>query len=104
MSISVSLGLFLGSFPSVYFDLSLCINFVLSYYIMFYYYALKACFFLTKDRKEVAPDEMGNREELEGIQRGKTVIRIYYVRKRLFLIKWEGEAVVHKVGNDKKWF
>lgn len=45
------MGLSLGTFPSVYFDLSLCINFVLSYYIIFYYYPLEAVGVLMKDRK-----------------------------------------------------
>lgn len=39
-----------------------------------------------RDRKFVNPDVRGNEEELEGIEEGEIIIRIYYLIRNLFLI------------------
>ena len=37
----------------------------------------------------VDPDQKGGGKKLEGEEKGKTLIRIYYVKKKLFSIKLE---------------
>lgn len=39
-----------------------------------------------RDRKGVNPDVRGSEEELEGIDKGEIIIRIYYLKINLFLI------------------
>ena len=51
---------------------------------MFGCYLLEACSFLMRDRKGVDLEGKGGGEELGGINGGKTVIRIYYMRKTYF--------------------
>ena len=70
-----SLGLFSFLFN---FDV---IDFVLSFFVMFYYYPLEACFFEVRYRKGMGEDGLGGGEELGGVEGGETVIRIYYVKK-----------------------
>jgi hypothetical protein len=41
------------------------------------------------DRNGVDPDRRGGREELGGVERGETIIRIYYVRKKFFSYSWK---------------
>lgn len=50
---------------------------------MFCFYLLEACSFLMRGRKGVDPEARGG-EEIEVLERGENVIRIYYVRKNLF--------------------
>ena len=54
------------------------------YFVMFGCYLLGACSFLMRDRKGVDLEGKGGGEELGGINGGKTVIRIYYMRKTYF--------------------
>lgn len=42
------------------------------------------------DRKEVEPHERQGREELGGIERGETITRIYYVRRKKSIFKKKG--------------
>lgn len=74
------LCLLFGSFPFVCFVQFQCVSFCFIF-IVFYYYPLEAFCFLI-DRKGVDPDGRGGGEELGGGERGKTVIRIYYVRQK----------------------
>lgn len=60
--------------------------FVLSYYILFCYYLLEVCS-LIRGREGVDPDGRGGGKELGGAEGGETIIRIYYVRKKIFSIK-----------------
>jgi hypothetical protein len=51
------------------------------------YHPLEACFCFLRDRKGVDPDWEGSGEELEVIEGGENVIRIYYVRKNILVDK-----------------
>lgn len=53
------------------------------FYILFYY-TLDACLFSNKRQEGGDLDEGTGREELEGINRGKTVVRIYCMKTSIF--------------------
>jgi hypothetical protein len=55
--------------------------FVLSYFILLYYYHLENCF-LIRNRKGVDPSGMGGGEELRGVERREAVIKIY--KKKIY--------------------
>lgn len=61
--------------------------FIIFYFVRFCCYLLDACSFLIKDINGVDPDGRGGREEVGGVEEGKTVIRIYYMRISLFFNK-----------------
>lgn len=56
------------------------IVFVLSYYI----FSFKSLSFLMRDIKGMDPYRRGVEEELGGVQGGKTIITMYYMRKKIF--------------------
>jgi hypothetical protein len=41
-------------------------------------------YFLRRDRREMDLDGRGGGEELQGFEGGKDVIKIYYVRKKIY--------------------
>lgn len=64
-----------------YFHVSVLLYYiVLLYYTTLYYLPLEACF-LMREEKEIDPDGRGGKVEL-GVKRGKSIIRVYFVRKR----------------------
>lgn len=61
------------------------LGFVWFYYILFYYYPVEA------HESQKSSESNGRRrgEEPEGVEVGKTVIRIYYYKKEYIYNKWE---------------
>lgn len=66
--------------------------FVLSYYVLFLYVIyvinpyMPVCF-LMRDRMMVVLDSRKHLKELEGVERGETIIRICCIKKNQFSIK-----------------
>ena len=60
---------------------------ILSYCFVLGYYLLEACYFLMRDRKGVDLDGRRSVEDLAEVDKGESVIRTYYMRKNLFLMK-----------------
>lgn len=61
----------------------------LFYFIIFYFVRFCCYLFLIKDRNGVDPNARGGREEVGGVEEGKTLIRIYYMKKRIHFNKRE---------------
>jgi hypothetical protein len=49
------------------------------FYFVFLKNLLEACSFLMRDRKGVDLEEIGDEEELGGVEKGETIIRIYSI-------------------------
>lgn len=47
-----------------------------------------------RDKKEVDPEGRGSGEDLGGIKVKGTLVRIHYVRKRLFLLKGKKKDII----------
>lgn len=83
------LNLLLGSSPSVcLFVLSNSdvMVFVLSYYILFYYYPLQAFLFSTERQKGGWIWMGGEVEKRGGVEGEETVVRMYCVKKKNFIL------------------
>lgn len=80
----------------------LLFNSIILYYIMLYFnYPLQTCLFLMRDKKGVDPDRRGIAQELGGTKGGETAIKIHYVRKFIFSIKWKiiNKSIKEKIIN-----
>lgn len=84
VSVSWVLGSFLGFFSLFVLSNSDVLVFVLSYYIIIYYYPLKYVCFLMSDKKRLDLDGRTDVKNLGRVEGGEIIIRIYYVRKNIF--------------------
>lgn len=74
-----------GSVSSVCLSLSAPMYSFLSCFTLFYFiYSLGAYLFSIQKQKGVVLHEKGSSEKLGGIQGRKTVVRVYYVRKKVY--------------------
>lgn len=88
--ISVSCAFFRLSVFCLFCPILMCCFLIILYYIMLYFnYPLETCLFLMRDKMGVDPDRRGIAQELGGTEGGETAIRIHYIRKFLFSIKWK---------------
>lgn len=85
------LGTSLGLFSFCLFVLSNSDVIVFVYLFYFVIFLLKACSFLTGDRKGVSADRTGGGEELGGVEGVKTANRIHYVKKEFIFNKRKNE-------------
>lgn len=64
--------------------------FVLSYFLVFVTKRLMTLCLLMRDRKRINPDGRGGGKELGGVEGGKTIIRVYFVRRKKFHSQQKG--------------
>lgn len=76
------LCLLLGSFLLFFCSILMFLAFVLSYFLVFVTKRLMTLCLLMRDRKRIDPDGRGGGKELGEVEGGKTIIRVYFVRRK----------------------
>lgn len=62
---------------------------IILYLVTFFFFSLRSSFFLMRNRKGINSEGRRDGKELEGVERGKTVIRIKCVTKESIFNKRE---------------
>lgn len=104
--VSDSYAFFGYSFPSLGLPCSAFMSwfFVLSYYTLscYFFFSLRSSFFLMRDRKGIESEGRQGEKELEGAERGKTVIKIKCVTKESIFNKREKLKSKWKYREERK--